>query len=580
MSFLPGLDALVNELRSIADEQAAAKPPEISRAPEPPSQAETPAEVETVPIVADAFTPPPPPIERAPAEALPSEPEALEEAEARHEATRIARLESGGSGRSLPPGVTPTITIQIPAPMDHQAQVLDHPARFKAIRAGRRLGKTRLEFIGAVRGHGKKINVEKDPAKPPKLQRQWKGMAQGGDIVWIAPDYGQADAIWEEEILPRFEGRAGVTISEKHRLVGFGRELGRDRKGEPIYQGSLRLRSAENINSVRGKRFDGAIIDEAAFLKFFLAWRRVIRPTLIDRKGWAIIASTTDIGSDFNQLMAEVEAEKRGPSWHGWHFRTRDNPRIDAEELAELAQEYAPGSAEEQQELDAELLETLGTLFRAEFFHSYDHATKQAVWIGGLRYAFQYLVMTVDLASSLKQTADYTVVTIAGVCAPLFEGDIQRVAILHVEYHRIEGPEQLDAMEELAKTWRPTYVDIEKVQYQATAVQHMERRLKGLGLIVTGVPVDKDKRTRAVPAAAAMARGEWYWPPSIRNGVATPEAVWVADSKAQLLKFPNGKDSSKLLADHDDIVDTLSLLAKRIGGRANTTWKVRKIRGK
>lgn len=566
------LGRLLSDLKRKAAQQASeAQAVADAIVPPPP-----PSDVPTAP--AAEFVPPPVPAvpQQEPWKPVPHHSrdeidiEALEEEEAGQVSARsdmqtvvIQTIAPAGlKGRS------PSVTIQIPAPRPLQRPVLDHPARFKGIRAGRRVGKTRLEFIAAVRGHG--------PFDENGV-RKWKGMAQGGDICWIAPDYGQADAIWEEEILPRFEGRAGVTISEKHRLVGFGRRLGTDRKGEPVYQGSLRLRSAENINSVRGKKFDGIIVDEAAFLKLFHAWRRVLRPTLIDRKGWAIIASTTDIGSDFNALMISIEAGKRGQSWKGWHFRTYDNPFIDEEERAELAIDYPPGSAEEQQELSAELLETLGTLFRAEFFHHYDAVSREAVWIGGLRYPFQYLVMTVDLASSLKETADYTCITIAGVCWPV--DGITRVAILDIHNVRLEGPDQIDAMDQLAKRWRPAYIDIEKVQYQATAVQHLEARLRGIGLTVEGIPVNKDKRTRAVAAAGAMSRAEWWWPPMF-NPVTGTGAQWMPDAKAQLLKFPNGKDGSKFVEDHDDIVDTLSLLARRVGGRTNTFWKVHKVQTK
>jgi predicted phage terminase large subunit-like protein len=528
----------------------------------------------------ETSTPAPPPVERLKIGKSAADIEALEEAEAEHESQRLAKLQTQVFEiDTLAPAGRPSVVIQIPAPRELQVPILDHPARFKGIRAGRRVGKTRLEFIAAIRGHGPLVEIDRGfdehgVKRAPLIRRKWKGIAHGADIVWIAPDYGQADAIWEEEILPRFEGKAGVTISEKHKLVGFGRFLGKDRKGEPVYQGSLRLRSAENINSVRGKKFDGVIVDEAAFLKFFHAWRRVLRPTLIDRKGWAIIASTTDIGSDFNALIVSIEKKQRGPSWHSWHLRTFDNPYIDEEERRELQLEYVAGSAEEQQELGADLLETLGTLFRKEFIHRYSAATREAVWIGNLRYAFQYLVMTADLASSMKQTADFTAFTIAGVCWPV--DGLQRTVILEVVNERLEGPAQIDRMEALINRWRPAYIDIENTQYQQTAVQHLEVRLRGRGFNVRGVPSSKDKYTRAVPAAGAMSRAEWYFPPD-HNPLTGTGAPWMPDVTAQLLKFPNGKDDSKFVEDHDDIVDTLSLLAARVGGGLNTAWKTHKV---
>lgn len=591
MTEIPGLGKLLEDVRKVAGEAAPTPSPEPQFVPPPTVTEQEAAKISGLtldPLVhnspenVELEEPPstPAPGAHAPAHRRSLDDiEAVEEIEARREYERIQQLvdaEPQGIVEGLN-GRTVSTVIQIPAPRPLQKPILDHAARFKVIRAGRRVGKTRLEFIAAIRGHGPLVNVQMEEGKPPIWRRKWKGMVHRGDILWIAPDYGQADAIWEEEILPRFEGKAGVTVSEKHRLIGFGKLLGKDRKGEPVYQGSLRLRSAENINSVRGKKFDGLIIDEAAFLKLFHAWRRVLRPTLIDRKGWAIIASTTDIGSDFNALVLEIDSKKRGGSWHAWHLRTYDNPYISQEELEELQVDYPPGTAEEQQELGAELLESLGTLFRAEFFHHYEAVTRQAVWINGLRYAFQYLVMTVDLASSMKQTADYTTITVAGVCWPI--DGITRVAILEIHNERLEGPEQIDAMEELAKRWRPAYVDIENVQYQATAVQHLERRLRGMGLQVNGIRVSKDKRTRAVPAAGAMARAEWYWPVAF-DAVSGKGAQWFADAKAQALKFPNGKADSKLVADHDDIIDTLSLLAARVGGRTNSSWKVHKVKNR
>lgn len=577
---LPGLGRLLADIREGA---TSAVPPQVPEAPHPPTEPGIPAVAiapphEAPPALEEAggatFTPAPPAPAPLPPPSTMEDPEEHEEAEARQVAARSTEAAAHAAAqrahtRAHTDGRTPDVTIQIPAPRDLQRPILDHPARFKGIRAGRRVGKTRLEFIAAVRGHGPIINAETDPEKPPRLQRKWKGMAQGGHIAWIAPDYGQSETIWEEEILPRFSGRAGVTVSEKHRLIGFGRQLGVDANGEPVYYGTLRIRSAENINSLRGKKLDGIIIDEAAFLKLLTAWRRVLRPTLIDRGGWAIIASTTDIGSDFNQMMAQIEAGQRGPNWHAWHLRTRDNPYVSAEELADLRVDYPPGSAEEQQELDAELLETLGTLFREEYFRTYDAINSQAVWIDGLRYPFEYLAMAADVAASLKEQADYTALSIVGVCFPV--DGIRRVALIEVVNERLEGPDQINAMEDLALRYRPTFIDIEAIGYQLTAVQHLRTRLQNRGLKVEGITLKGDKRAKAVPAAAAVARGEWYFPKA---------APWLADTKAQLLKFPNGRAGSKLVADHDDIVDTFSLLAARIGGRANTTWKMRKIRGR
>ncbi len=93
-------------------------------------------------------------------------------------------------------------TLYLPRALAHQRDVLDAPERFKIWRAGRRTGKSRAALIAALLGHGKGAH---------------KGALQGGDIVWLTPDYPQSRAIWREEIKPRLAGVAGVTLHETDR---------------------------------------------------------------------------------------------------------------------------------------------------------------------------------------------------------------------------------------------------------------------------------------------------------------------------------------------------------------------------
>jgi len=110
--------------------------------------------------------------------------------------------------------VTDAPDILLPRPHRNQAAVLDSTARWKLINCGGRFGKTRLALIGGTLGHGPR------QADGTPLRR---GVAQGGMVAWVAPDYPQSRAIWQEEILPRFGGKAhlGVEIRETERQVRF-----------------------------------------------------------------------------------------------------------------------------------------------------------------------------------------------------------------------------------------------------------------------------------------------------------------------------------------------------------------------
>jgi hypothetical protein len=247
-----------------------------------------------------------------------------------------------------------TITLTIPAPLVHQAPVVDSAARFKLVRAGRRGGKTRVMFTCAVAGHG--------PLDAQGVPR-WKGLAQGYDVPWIVPEYGQANTIWEEEIKPRFEPIPGVRINSS-KLQAQVRGMG-----------TIRIVSIESMKTaIRGigARLGGVIVDEAAWLDLQLAWQAVLRPALVDNEGWAIIGSTTNSGHDgnrgeddrgdrllpsfFNRLCGEVLAGERDEEWAHFYFTGYDNPKLNKLEMDKFVGEYTPGSVRLREEVYAELL--------------------------------------------------------------------------------------------------------------------------------------------------------------------------------------------------------------------------------
>lgn len=150
--------------------------------------------------------------------------------------------------------------VQIPASLSHQRPVRDDGYRFKAIRCGRRWGKSRFMFQAAVTGHGPKEHG----------LRKWKGMARGGRGVWLGPDYPQTKAIWEEEILPRFEGARGVRIKKS---PPFEVELPN--------QGHLEVRSARQlwllVQGHHQRPQDGAVLLQQLLLS--VDHRRTLRTT-------------------------------------------------------------------------------------------------------------------------------------------------------------------------------------------------------------------------------------------------------------------------------------------------------------
>lgn len=144
---------------------------------------------------------------------------------------------------------------------------------------------------------------------------------------------------------------------------------------------------------------------------------------------------------------------------------------------------------------------------------------------------------TVDLAFSLKTTADYTVIASWAVTP---ESDL---VLLDVVRDRMEGPDIIPAMKRAIAKHNLTYVAVESVGAQLTVIQQARRQ----GLPIRALSADKDKISRSVTATILCESGKLYLP---------ARASWLADYEAELLTFPSGA--------HDDMVDVTSYAALQV----------------
>lgn len=171
-------------------------------------------------------------------------------------------------------------------------------------------------------------------------------------MFWLVRDYTQSKGVWIEQILPRVKHlRPTVTTNENDLTVTLPN------------RGRLFLCSEQNVESIRGlgSTIAGGIINEAAhFQDLEYAWKRVVRPILVDLKGWCAFLSTTNRGSFFNDLCQRTErgdAEMLAEGWASFGGDARENSEIDPQEFAQwVASTYLPGSIEEDEEVYGKLL--------------------------------------------------------------------------------------------------------------------------------------------------------------------------------------------------------------------------------
>ena len=217
--------------------------------------------------------------------------------------------------------------ITITAPTFHADQVRAYltPGRFKAIRCGRRWGKTSLGLTVAC-----------------------EGACRGESIGWFANEYKFLAESYNQinEILAPVKLRSSQTAGVI-RVLGGGR---------------IDFWSLDNPYAGRSRKYHKAIMDEAAFTKpkeMLETWRRSIRPTLLDYRGSALVLSNTN-GVDPDNFFWQICNQPQ----HGfveYHAPTHRNPYLPAEELEALQRDNHP--LVYQQEYLAEFVDWSGVAF-------------------------------------------------------------------------------------------------------------------------------------------------------------------------------------------------------------------------
>lgn len=258
-------------------------------------------------------------------------------------------------------GVDPFVDLVLPEPIGLQPRWLASHASRKVMRVGRRGSKTRFALVAAIAGHG----GGEDGA------REFPGILEGGDVVWVAVDYPNlVRVVWKEEIKPRFGHLPWANLVERPptcTLDGLG---------------ALHLVSAEAIGGIRGmgKNVRGIIVDEAAHLDLENALLDILLPVCLDNDAWLILMSTTNAGADgntekrtpsyFNLICEQIRAGGRGPEWEEFTGTAFDNPSISPTAIQGLIAEYPKDSVQLKQEVYADLLKAGAGIAFPEFVES------------------------------------------------------------------------------------------------------------------------------------------------------------------------------------------------------------------
>ncbi|MFI7125984.1 phage terminase large subunit [Nonomuraea sp. NPDC050153] len=183
-----------------------------------------------------------------------------------------------------------------------------------------------------------------------------------------------------------------------------------------------------------------------------------------------------------------------------------------------------------------------GGLFKRAGLRHWTKGADQRLLLDGrlvdLRDCWKFL--TVDLAASMRTSADYTV---AAVWAISVDGDL---VMLDGIRERMDPSGHWPAVRALRERWSADVVFVESRMFGTTLVYEAGRA----GVPVQELHADTDKLTRALPATARADSGRLWFPPADRF------PAW-SDWQDELLAFPN--------AAHDDVVDVVAYAARVAG---------------
>lgn len=198
---------------------------------------------------------------------------------------------------------------------------------------------------------------------------------------------------------------------------------------------------ADNADSLRGMYLDGGVGDEYALFRPSV-FPQVIRPTLSDRNGWFVFASTPRGKNLFHKICKDA---KRDPTWFHLELRADTSGIIAPAELEELRKDMDPEE------------------FAQEYLCSFDSALKGAIYAEEVNDMFvegRYKSGLYDpnLPTHVVFDLGFTDATVAIFWQEGPEG----VRIVNVEatqgkdiFHHISKLEEFKGSAELGTVWLP-----------------------------------------------------------------------------------------------------------------------------
>lgn len=242
--------------------------------------------------------------------------------------------------------------LHLPPLHPKQQEVYDHPARFKVLVCGRRWGKSLMSAqicIDLAVNYGK---------------QGW----------FVSPTYNNVMTHWIN-----VKTLIGDRFSYKNEQQKYLEFLNGDMRG------SLSFKSGDRPDNLLGAGLDFVVLDEAAYQNPDL-WFRVIRPSLSDRQGIALLISTPNGKSNYFYQLYLRGQDPNDTAWQSWRFPTSTNPYMPPNEVEQAKKDMT--EVRFKQEYLAEFISDAGGVFhgleKAASVEPVDQPEEGHVYVGGI----------------------------------------------------------------------------------------------------------------------------------------------------------------------------------------------------
>lgn len=420
-------------------------------------------------------------------------------------------------------GKTQIARVKLPFPHLGQQAVIRSKKRHNWLSAGRRWRKTSM--LATV------IMVE-------------SAIEVKGDYMWGAPTFDQV--------------RIGMTEAKK--ACGGIADFNLSRMVATLPNGSrIFYRSLDDPDNARGYTLTGVGIDECADIKPE-AWYEVLRPTLIDTKGWSWAIGTPKGRNWFFIEHTAAQSRDESTSWQAPTVGCRiengeliraphplENPFVEFAEIKNLWLTMPERTF--RQEILAEFIEGEGAVFRNI------PACMNAPKTTPAAHAGHRIVAGCDWA---KQH-DYTTFSFGCLdCKQEVDRD---------RFNKIDYAFQVERLQALCKQWQPSAIQTELNSIGQPVFEQLQR----LGLPVVGFETTASTKPPLIEnLALALERAEWQF---------QQDVIWTAELEAYERKVSTVTGRSSYSAPdgvHDDTVMARALML----WNANTPLAIPFVQGK